>query len=143
MSPSALCPVSSVTLASGSCALSPLNGKLFVVNQEQAIDIYTIISSRIAYETSMVVDLDTWAGSVNMFVPIAFVHDGAGIMIGSTSGVVRVLSAAFGTKQGSTLQTYRAEDENSQWSCSFIPPAFNHNILTLPPGTIQEIVRLP
>ena len=100
-----------VTPRSCSSALSPRDDKLFVVNQDDGLDVYTIGASTIAHEASS--SVSSGVGDVGVFVPILCVHGGAGILVGGMLGVVRILSAASQARYGAVLQTYRAENGNN------------------------------
>lgn len=80
------------------------------MNQDEGLDVYALTGSRVVHETSL--SISSGVGSVGVFVPILCVHDGAGILVGGLSGVVRILSAEH-SKYGATLQTYRGETGNS------------------------------
>ncbi|KZV61214.1 hypothetical protein PENSPDRAFT_693604 [Peniophora sp. CONT] len=93
-----------------SSALSPRDNKLFVVNQDEILDVYTINGAKSGHEASL--NLSAGMGTVSMFVPILCVHGGAGVLVGGMLGVVRILSATPRTKYGATLQTYRTDTGN-------------------------------
>ncbi|VDB87542.1 unnamed protein product [Peniophora sp. CBMAI 1063] len=88
----------------GSSALSPRASVLAATNLSGGIDMYTLDGQNPKHDRT----LPLKRTGVNRAIPIVFIHDGAGILVGSTHGVARVL-----TSRGNLMQYFAVDAEQN------------------------------
>ncbi|KZV63957.1 hypothetical protein PENSPDRAFT_691189 [Peniophora sp. CONT] len=102
--------IRSVDHPCGSSALSPSGNKLFAMNIHDGLDVFIIDGVNSRYETSMQF---TRGSGVNMPVPIAFIHGGSAIMLGSTDARIQEIDYTYSTVTSRHLIAFGTADDNS------------------------------
>ncbi|VDB95793.1 unnamed protein product [Peniophora sp. CBMAI 1063] len=88
----------------GSSALSPRNDLLAATNLEGGIDVYALEGDMSRYDYT----LPLQRKGLNRAIPILFIHEGSGMLVGSTHGVARVLSS-----RGSIMQLFTVDSQQA------------------------------